>query len=147
MNADTVAVGVLSIAVTVATASFYLICFLKPDAVWAINAPRTYQRRWPKERRGTYRWYHVVFVVVAMIGTGVCTNSAILDLMTWMPKTWLTDNGVWLAESTAGLAGITVGFFLPFGTIQMASNLGESRENCQGLIDEIRRMQTGSEKK
>jgi hypothetical protein len=45
MNLDTLAIAVVSLGVGATTAAFYLVIFLKPIAVWSINAPHSVQRR------------------------------------------------------------------------------------------------------
>lgn len=78
-----------------------------------------------------------MFVIVAGIGTGICVNSGVSDLLMWMPKSWRSDNGQWMAEGIAGIARILVGFALPTGAIQMASKLGQSREEVERLTAAI----------
>jgi hypothetical protein len=135
MSSDTLAIGVMSLVTSVATAAFYLIIFLKPDLVWAINAPENLSRRWPESEQRQRRWYHFALLVFAMLGTGICVNSGVSDLMSWMPKSWPA------AESIAGLAGIICGFALPLCAVQLSSNAGQYKQEAAYLLAEVRKLQ------
>lgn len=136
MNADTLSIAVVSVGTGIITTAFYLTMYLRPDMVWAINAPSSLQPGWHKLEIRRARWYHVAFCIVAAIGTGICVKSALIDLLMWMPKSWEL-NEMWMAESFAGMAGVTAGFFLPAGAIQMSSDLGQSRQEVERLTAAI----------
>jgi hypothetical protein len=124
-----------------ATMAFYVVVLIRPDTVWRINAPLNIQMRRHNSLRQQARWYHVALTVVAMIGTGICVNAGVSDLLMWMPKSWRSDNGVWMAEAIAGIAGIISSLALPLGAVQMSSKVGEYKEEVEHLTAVVGRLQ------